>query len=158
MTGLRTWFAARSLRERRLLLVMAALAAVTIVWAGIVRPVDDALSAARERQAAAAVRLGETRAAIDSIKTQRALRAQPLPGALQDVVRSEAEQAGFVLEALDPQGSQRVHATIRSARAGALTAWLARLERIGILVDSATLRDNGDRTVGVDLMLKVQSL
>ncbi len=48
--------------------------------------------------------------------------------------------------------------TIRSARPGALTAWLARLERIGILVDTATLRDNGDRTVGVDLVLKVRTL
>lgn len=158
MTALRTWFNARSLRERRLLLVMAALAAVTILWAGIVRPVGDALSSARERQVAAAVRLGETRAAIDSIKTVRATRAQPLPGALQDVVRTEADQAGFALETLDPQGAQRVHATIRSARPGALTAWLARLERIGILVETATLRDNGDRTVGIDLMLKVQTL
>ncbi|HVF93716.1 MAG TPA: type II secretion system protein GspM [Sphingomonas sp.] len=158
MTRLRTWFATRSLRERRMLLVMAALAAVTLVWAGIIRPVGDALSAARERQAAAAVRLGETRAAIDSIKTVRALRAQPLAGALQDVVRNEADQAGFALETLEPQGTQRVRTTIRSARAGALTAWLARLERLGILVETATLRDNGDRTVGVDLLLKVQTL
>jgi general secretion pathway protein M len=158
MTGLRTWFATRSLRERRLLLVMAALAAITLVWAGIVRPVRDALSAARERHAAAAVRLGETRTAIDSIRTVRALRAQPLAGALQDVVRAEADQAGFALETLEPQGTQRVRTTIRSARPGALTTWLARLERIGILVETATLRDNGDRTVGVDLLLKVQTL
>lgn len=158
MTGLRTWFAGRSLRERRLLLVMAALALVTLVWAGIIIPVRDGLSSARERHQAAAVRLGETQAAIDSIKTIRALRTPPLAGALPDVVRAEAEQAGFALESLDPQGTQRVRTTIRSARPGALTAWLARLERIGILVDTATLRDNGDRTVGVDLVLKVRTL
>jgi general secretion pathway protein M len=158
MTGLRTWFAGRSLRERRLLLVMAALALVTLVWAGIIIPVRDGLSSARERHQAAAVRLGETQAAIDSIKTVRALRTPPLAGALQDVVRAEADQAGFALETLEPQGAQRVRTTIRSARPGALTAWLARLERIGILVDTATLRDNGDRTVGVDLVLKVRTL
>ena len=158
MTGLRTWFAGRSLRERRLLLVMAALALVTLVWAGIIIPVRDGLSSARERHQAAAVRLGETQAAIDSIKRVRALRTPPLAGALQDVVRAEADQAGFALETLEPQGDQRVRTTIRSARPGALTAWLARLERIGILVDTATLRDNGDRTVGVDLVLKVRTL
>lgn len=158
MMGLRTWFATRSLREKRLLLVMAALAAITILWAGIVRPVGDGLSSARERHADAVMRLGETQASIESLKSARATRAQPLAGALQDVVRSEADQAGFALESLDAQGPQRVHVTIKSARPGALTTWLARLERIGILVDSATLRDNGDRTVGVDLMLKAQTL
>jgi general secretion pathway protein M len=158
MTGLRSWFATRSLREKRLLLVMAALAVVTILWAGIVRPVGDGLSSARERHADAVMRLGETQAAIESLKSARATRAQPLAGALQDVVRAEADQAGFALESLDPQGPQRVHVTIKSARPGALTTWLARLERIGILVDSATLRDNGDRTVGVDLLLKAQTL
>ena len=44
-----------------------------------------------------------------------------------------------------------------SARPGALTAWLARLERAGILVDSLTMTDKGDRTVSVTMTLKARA-
>ena len=47
MSGMRNWFAGRSLRERRMILVMLALLAVTIVWGGIILPVRDGLSSAR---------------------------------------------------------------------------------------------------------------
>ena len=56
MNELRAWFAGRSLRERRLILVMVALLAVTIVWGLVIRPVRDGLSSTRERYADAVVR------------------------------------------------------------------------------------------------------
>ena len=46
---------------------------------------------------------------------------------------------------------------IQSARPGALVAWLARLERLGILVDSVAMTDKGDKTVGVALTLKARA-
>ena len=156
MTGLRAWFVARSLRERRLILLMAALAALTVIWAGIIRPVGDGLSSARERQADAAVRLASTQASVDSLRQLQARHSRPLTGALADVVRTEANGAGFALASLDQQAPDRVHVGIQSARPGALIAWLARLERGGVLVDNARLTDHGDRTVGVDLTLKAR--
>ena len=39
IANLKRWFDTRSLREKRLLLVMAALAVLTLVWGGIIRPV-----------------------------------------------------------------------------------------------------------------------
>ena len=36
MTGLRHWFEGRSLREKRLLLVMAALAVLTLLWGAVI--------------------------------------------------------------------------------------------------------------------------
>ena len=156
MSGLRAWFASRSLRERRLILVMLALLALTIAWAGIIRPMGDALSEAKERQAGAAARLGETRARVAAVRSVQALRAAPLTGAFADVVRTRADAAGFTLASLDPQAADRVHATIASARPSALMPWLASLEAAGILVDSVALKDNGDRTVGVDMVLKAQ--
>lgn len=155
MSGLRGWFAGLSLREKRLILAMLGLAALTLVWAAIIRPVGDGLSSARERHANAVARLGETEAAVAALKG--AGNARPLSATLADTLRGEAEQAGFTLTTLDEQGAGRVHATIQSARPAALDAWLARLERIGVLVESATLRDNGDRTVGVDLVLKARA-
>jgi len=154
MTALRAWFNTRSLREKRLLLVMLALAALTLVWAGIIRPVGDGLSSARERHRTAVTRLASTQAAIDTLRQLQARRTRPLTGTLADVVRAAANEAGFALANLDQQAPDRVHVGIQSARPGALVPWLARLERGGVLVDNARLTDNGDRTVGVDMTLK----
>ncbi|HEX8486290.1 type II secretion system protein GspM [Sphingomonas sp.] len=154
MMGLRAWFAARSLRERRLLLVALALALVTLLWAGIVLPVRDALSSTRERHASAVDRLGTTMTRVDRLQTVR--RRPPLTGDLLEILRSEAADAGFALATVDRQGTDRVRATIQSARPGALAGWLARLEARGILIDSATLTDHGDRTVGAVLVLKAR--
>lgn len=154
MTRLRAWFATRSLRERRLLLVAGALALVTVLWGGIVLPVRDALSSARERHADAVDRLGATIARVDRLEQVR--KRPPLTGDLTGIVRAEAAEAGFALATIDPQGADRVRATIQSARPGALAGWLARIEARGVLVDSATLTDHGDRTVGAVLVLKAR--
>ena len=155
MTGLRAWFAARSLRERSLLLVAAALAMVTVIWGGIVVPVRDTLSSARARHADAVDRLGTTIARVDLLR--RVGRRPALAGDLVTLVRGEADQAGFALATIDAAGADRVRATVQSARPGALAGWLARLEARGVLVDSATLTDHGDRTVGAVLVLKARA-
>ncbi|MBJ6123189.1 type II secretion system protein GspM [Sphingomonas mollis] len=154
MTALRSWFDGRSKREQRLLLVMAALAAVTIVWGLVIRPMSDMMAGARERHAAAVVRFGETAARVDALRDARAARMPLLTGSLADAVRARADQAGFPLASLDPDGNDGVRISIQSAKGSALTAWLARLERAGIVVESATLTDNGDRTVAGRLVLR----
>ncbi len=154
MTGLRSWFEGRSLREKRLLLVMGALLSVTIVWGLVLRPLGDAMSTARERHAAAVIRYGETAVRIDALKEARAARIAPLTGTLADTIRLRAEEAGFPIASLDPDANGAVRVAIQSARGAALTAWLARLERAGIVVQSATLTDNGDRTVAARLLLR----
>lgn len=155
MTALRAWFTGRSLREQRLLLVMAALMAVTLVWLLVIRPIGDALSAERQRHADAVVRLGATAAAVDAI---REVRRQPpaLTGTLADTVRARAAEAGFVVASLTEDGPGRVRVGIAGARPAVLVPWLARLEANGVLVDAATLTDKGDRTVGVELVLKAR--
>jgi len=151
MSALRQWFQSRSKREQRLLLVMAALAIVTILWGLVIRPLSDVMAGARERHAAAVIRLGETRAVVDALGAAR--KVPPLTGSLADVIRAQAETAGFPLASLEPEGDG-VRVSITSARGAALTAWLARLERAGIVVEGATLSDNGDRTVSARLLLR----
>lgn len=155
MSGLRTWFTGRSPRERRLLLVAAALAVVTAIWGGVVIPVRDGLSSARERHAGAVDRLGVTMARVDLLR--RVGRRPSLAGDLVSLVRAEADAAGFALATVDAEGADRVRATIQSARPGALAGWLARLEARGVLVEAATLTDHGDRTVGAVLVLKARA-
>lgn len=154
MTGLRAWFADRSRREQRLLLVMLALMVVTIVWGLIIRPMGDALASERERHAAAVVRMGEVAARVEALRAATRRAPPPITGSLTDAVRLRAEEAGFPLASIEPDGRDGLRVSITSARGSALVAWLARLERVGIVVSEAALTNNGDRTVSARLVLR----
>ena len=134
---------------------MAGLLVLTILWLGVIRPVQDGMVSSRERYDDAVIRLAGTQSEIETL--QAAGRRRPLTGSLADAIRARADQAGFTLTTLDEQGSDRVHVTIQTARPAALSAWLASLERAGILIDAATLRDNGDKSVAADLVLKARA-
>ena len=88
MTGARVWFEGRSLRERRLILVMLALAALTIAWGGVIRPLGDALASARTRHADAVIRLGETRARVEAARLVTRDGAGRLASPIADEVRA----------------------------------------------------------------------
>jgi general secretion pathway protein M len=154
MTSLRSWFDGRSLRERRLLLVMAALAALTLVWAGVIRPVGDALASARARHADAVIRLGETQARVEAVRLAQRSGPAVTGASLVDEVRARAADAGFTLTSIDADGPDRVRVAVQAARPGALTGWLARLEARGLLVDSVAFTANADQTVGATLTLR----
>lgn len=156
MTPLIAWFAARSLREKRMILVMLALLAVTIVWAAVIMPVRDGLSSSRERYADAVTRLGTTEARVRALKGMQRARITPLGGPLADTVRARAETAGFALAGLDPDGD-RIRISIATARPGALLGWIAGLEAAGVLVDGLTIGGNGDGTVSAQMTLKARS-
>ena len=73
------------------------------------------------------------------------------------LLMTQADLAGFAITSLDQEGADRVRIVMPLARPGALTAWLARLERAGILVDALTMTDKGDRTVSVTMTLKARA-
>ena len=154
----KSWFDGRSLREKRLLLAMAALAALTLLWAGIILPVTDALSSSRERHADAVVRLGETQARLTVLQDLQRDRPAALGGPLDAIIRTRANDAGFPLYVATPIGNDRVQISITSAKPGALLAWIGELERNGILVDSLNMTNNGDQTVAAQLTLKVRGI
>ena len=151
------WFHGRSLREKRLLVVMFALLAITLIWLALLRPLSDALSDARLLHADAVVRLGESQARVEALRVIGRLRAAPLTGTLADSVRFRAAEAGFAVATLEEDGPGRVRVGIAGARPAAVLPWLARLEASGILVDAATLTDKGDRSVGANLTLRARA-
>ncbi|UVO49374.1 type II secretion system protein M [Sphingomonas sp. SUN019] len=156
MTELRAWFTGRSLRERRLILVMFALLAITIVWAAVIRPVRDGLASSRDAHASAVVRLGETEAQVRALKSIQRSRPQPLDAPLADAIRARADTAGFALASLEPEGD-RVRISIASAKPGALLGWIAGLEAEGILVDGVTISGAGPGIVSATMTLKARS-
>lgn len=155
MTALKEWFDGRSLRERRLLLVMVALAAVTIVWGVMIRPVRNGLSSSRERYTDAVIRLGTAQAGLTQVKALQR-RATPLSAPLADIVRARADAAGFTLASLDVEAPGRIRTAIATARAGALMQWISGLEAEGILVDSLSVSGNGAGSVTATMTLRAR--
>lgn len=153
IAALRAWFDGRSLRERRMLLVMAAMIVLTILWFGIFRPISDGLSSSRTRLNDAVVRLGDAQAERDAIADLAKNRPQPIPGALADYLRQSAGDAGFALSNVDPQGDDRVQIAIPTARPGALFSWIADLENAGVVVSTIDVTNNGDQTVAAQILL-----
>lgn len=148
------WFRARTRREQYLLLAGAAAVVLALCYFLVV-PLGDALDAAKARQADAVIALGETQARVDAVKSATASRAAPLDAPLDAAIRARADDAGFALASVVPQGD-RVQISIASARPGALVGWLGELEASGILVDRLTTSDNGDHTLSAQVTLKAR--
>lgn len=153
MNALLIWFRGRTVREQRLLLVMVALLAITLLFAGIIRPVRDGLESTRQRHVSAELRLGEIKAQVAQVKAIQRGRPRTPEGPLPDAIRARADEAGFVLANLEPDGD-RIRITIATARPGPLLGWIATLEGDGLLVDASTITGNGDGTVAATLTLR----
>lgn len=149
------WFRGRTTREQYLVLGASALAVLVFAYLLIV-PLGDALASAKARHADAVIGLGETQARVDAVKAAHTNRAASLDAPLEAVIRARANDAGFALGNVVPQGSDRVQIAISSARPGALVGWIADLEASGILVARLATTDNGDRTVSVQMTLRAQ--
>lgn len=147
------WWRGRSLREQRMLLVMGALLAVTFLWLGLYRPIQNGLSAAREGHQNAAIRLGEVRAQADALRALGKAGQPNLPGPLATVVTQAANDAGFANATIAPQGDSRVSISIPSARPAPMLGWIAGLESRGIIVERMSARTNTDQTLAVDATL-----
>ena len=147
------WWRGRSLREQRLLLVMFALVAITLLWLGLYRPVENALSTARARHEQAVIGLGETRAAADALRAFRKAGVSGPRGPLAPFVTQWATDAGFANAAVAPQGDKRASVAIPSATPRALFAWIAGLEGQGVVVERFSARANSDRTLAVEAVL-----
>lgn len=156
MNEVRAWFNGRSLRERRLILVMLALLVVAILWGLLILPVRNGLSSTRERYTDAVVRVGEAEAGLRAVKSIQRRQRGSVPLPLADTVRARADGAGFTLASLDPEANDRVRLSIATAKAGALMAWLAALEDQGVLVDGLTITPNGGGTVTAQMTLKAR--
>ncbi len=152
----RFWWEARSSRERVLLGVLGALLAALVLWVGVIGPIDRARAAAVARLELAANDRGRVAAVASTLAAARRVAPATLSGPLPAVIGKTAEAAGFTLSRIDPQGADRVTIAISSARSPALFAWLADLERQGILVERISLRPAADATLSVEGVLRVR--
>ena len=149
----KTWFDARSRREKWMILAMLALVGVTAAWI-VVLPIDDALSAARRRNADAAIRLAQTRGQVAAVRALRRARPEASATPLDALVRQSASDAGFALDSVAADGA-KLRVRLNSARGGALLGWLGALEGQGVLVDRLNVTDAGNRNVAADITFRM---
>jgi general secretion pathway protein M len=149
LAPLELWFSGRTLREQRMLMIMAALLLAVVVWLGVVRPVLGWRAAAAERAAAAAVTLAEVRASVAVVGPARPAAKAPAEG-LEPLIRRSAEAAGLeVVTAMSPSG--KLGFKLSRARSGPLFAWLAALEADhSLIVCSLGVVENADATLNVE--------
>jgi general secretion pathway protein M len=147
------WWQGCSPRERGLLLVMAGLAAFVLGWLMVVRPLSDALDAAKTRHGAAVVALAEARARAE-LGRGAAATAPALP--VDSLIGRTAGEAGFTAARIAAQGPARASVAIDAARPQALFAWLVRMEASGLVVERLRAQANADRTLAVEATLRAR--
>lgn len=143
------WWSGRTLRERRMLMVMVVLLLATLVSLGVVRPVLAWRASAADRARAAAVTLAEVRVAVASFGPART--AVPLPaGGLEPLIRRTAESAGVeVVTAMSASG--QLGFQLSRVASGPLFAWLSALETDhGLTICSLGVTENADATLNVE--------
>ncbi len=154
MTGLRLYWAQRSLREQRLLIVMIALLVLVLGWLLVARPLIHALDEAKLRHGEAVIAVAEARTQANrdlSSGNRVAPPAEPIAG----LVRRTAAEAGFGTARIAGQGPNRAGVAIDSARAQAFFAWIEGLERQGVKVERLRASPNPDRTLATETLLSV---
>lgn len=149
--AIRTWFGGRTPREQRLLLVLAAVAAVVLAWLLVLRPLGDALAEARERHDAAVIARSEARARAEAIGALEKNKGPALREPVDVVLARAATEAGFELASVEPaaDGSGTTIA-IEAVKPQAFFPWVARLEGgEGLLVTALAATANADKTLAV---------
>jgi len=151
------WWAARSLREKRLLLFMAALLALVLIWLLIIRPLMDARANAEARLTAAVTELGRARADAAALKQNTAAAApsgNPVPLPLDDFLRQAGAEQGLTNLAVVADGPDRATMRIAQVRPPALFGWIGQLEARGVAVEALSARANADQTIAVEAVLR----
>ncbi len=143
------WWQARSERERWLVGAMLALAAILLIWLLIVRPLADALDAAKMRHGEAAVMLAQARA-----RAQPSAVAGPAAvGPVDAIAARTAAGAGFPGARIASQGPGRATISLDAARPQALFGWIAQMEQQGLVVERLRAQANQDHTLSAEMTL-----
>lgn len=148
----RTWWRTRTLREQRLLLAMAGLLAIVLAWLLVLRPLNDGLSAARERHGAAVLALAEAKSRAALARQEPARTVLDLGGGtLETLLSSTANEAGIPVARVDREGTSQATAIIGAVRPQALFGWIRQMESRGLRVERMRATANSDQTVSAEV-------
>ena len=150
----REWYVSRSERERRLILIMLAIAVPLLAWLLVVLPLSLARESALERHVEAIDRNGRVRALADPDRSARPAVAALAAGPdLPLVIAEAATQAGLTLDSTTAAGPDDVSISIAQARPTAAVQWLRDFELRGIRVEDLRMTPGADGTVSLTARL-----
>jgi general secretion pathway protein M len=150
------WWAERSLREQRLLLVMLTLLALVAVWLLAIRPLSDALASEQRRHGEAEIALAHARGRAAATRRLSGERTAAAPLPIDRLISRTSAEAGFTNARIAGQGPTRATFALDAARAPAFFAWVRMLERRGLVVESLRARANSDRTLAVEAAFRAR--
>jgi type II secretory pathway component PulM len=151
ISAIRTWLAARSVRERQLLLLLAVIALPLAAWLLVVRPLDRGHEAALQRNLEAVDRNGRIRLLAEAARTP--LPARRPAADLELLVAESAARSGLVLDSNSPLGPGTVSVTIMQATPTAVIQWLAEAEGQGLRIEGLRMTPAGEGTVTLSTRL-----
>lgn len=123
-----SWFAARSGRERGLILCLGALAAICGLWYGVGSPLLEIREAAHARLIAASEASASLEARAQATETSNLTALQ---GPISDVMATRAAAFGITLTQIEAGGSDdTASAIVTSDRYDAVMPFVAALERV----------------------------
>ncbi len=155
MALFKSWWRERSDREQRMLAGLGVLLVIVVGWLGIIRPLDSATSAARERHARAVVALADLQELRDRAAQATNRPQLPLDETLAPFVTRSAADAGMTVERLEAEGSHQVKVNIAAVRPAAFFGWAQRLEvQHGLVVHQIAAFRNADTTIAVQLTVR----
>jgi general secretion pathway protein M len=146
-----TWWRTRTLREQRLLLAAAGLLFVVLSWLLVIRPLNDALAAARERHGAAVLARAEAkeRAGLSAAPARTPLDLRG--GTLETLLSGTASEAGIPVARVTREGFAQATAVIDAVRPQALFAWVRAMEDRGLVVERLRATANSDQTIAAEV-------
>jgi len=149
------WWAARTLREKRLLLAAAVLLSLVLVWLAVIRPLMDARAAAEARLNAAVTDLARARGELAAMQQGAAgagAAAVPLP--IDSFLTQSAGEQGLTNIQVIASGPNRATISLAQVRPPAFFGWIGQLEARGVIVESLSARPNPDQTIAVEAVLR----
>lgn len=150
LVPLRARWAAFTRRERLLVGIALALAALVVAIWGVLLPLGRAYEAARARHAEivqASARVGAKLAALDAAPVAAGTTA------MGQRLTAAAGQAGLTLQSVDPRGDG-IAVTIAGARPAAVLGWIDSLGRQGVAIDAISLAPAPDGSLGATVNVR----
>jgi general secretion pathway protein M len=154
IVSMRTWFYGLSRRERVLVGIAGALAALVVLTFGIILPSLAAIDRAEAAHDEAVQRRGRIEATVNAALAQKPSGRVADGADIALIVTQGAAEQGFELVKSGNASPGQMTFRMDQARAPALMAWLTELETQGIAVSSVTLRGGANGSITVDAQLQ----
>lgn len=153
--AVKSWWNGLSMRERWLVGVAGALAALVLGWA-LGRPAVAAFADLESRHGAAIEREGRVAAKVALLarRPAKSVAAAVDAVAIDQYLAQSAGEIGLTLDRNEARGAAQATIAIATAKAPVLTDWLASLETQGFVVDQLTITPAADGTVGMTAELR----